>query len=78
MPDNRTKEQRSYNMSRTRSKDTKSEIIVRKFLYANGFRFRLHSKLLPAKPDITVFHPLLLVSERLSTNLRNAISTSPE
>lgn len=43
---------RSYNMSQIRGKNTKPEIIVRKFLFANGFRFRLHSKKLPGKPDI--------------------------
>ena len=54
MSDNRTKEQRSYNMSRIRSKNTKPEILVRKFLYANNIRFRLHSKTLPGKPDIVI------------------------
>lgn len=54
MPDNRTKEQRSYNMSRIRSTNTKPEILVRKFLFANGYRFRLHSKKLVGKPDIVI------------------------
>ena len=35
---------RSYNMSRIRSKDTKPEMIVRRFLFKNGFRYRLHVK----------------------------------
>jgi DNA mismatch endonuclease, patch repair protein len=43
---------RSYNMSRIRSKDTKPEIVVRRFLHANGFRYSLHDKKLPGKPDI--------------------------
>ena len=43
---------RSYNMSRIKSKDTKPEVLVRKFLHANGFRFRLYDKKLPGKPDI--------------------------
>ena len=43
---------RSYNMSRIRSKDTNPEIIVRKFLFSKGFRYRLHDKNLPGKPDI--------------------------
>jgi DNA mismatch endonuclease (patch repair protein) len=47
-------EGRSYNMSRIRSKDTKPEIVVRKFLFANGFRYRLHVKDLPGKPDIVL------------------------
>lgn len=43
---------RSYNMSQIKGKDTKPEILVRKFLFANGFRFRLHDKKLPGKPDV--------------------------
>ena len=43
---------RSYNMSRIRSKNTKPEIIVRKYLFAEGFRYKLHDKTLPGKPDI--------------------------
>jgi DNA mismatch endonuclease (patch repair protein) len=45
---------RTYNMSRIRSKDTKPEMIVRKLLFSNGFRFRLHRKDLPGKPDIVL------------------------
>lgn len=41
-------------MSRIRSKNTKPEIIVRKFLFARGLRYRLHEKKLPAKPDIVL------------------------
>ncbi len=52
MADNKTNEQRSYNMSRIRSKNTIPEIIVRKFLFSHGLRFRLHDKKLPGKPDI--------------------------
>ena len=43
---------RSYNMSRIRSKDTKPEMLVRKYLFAQGFRYRLHDKKLPGKPDL--------------------------
>jgi DNA mismatch endonuclease (patch repair protein) len=45
---------RSYNMSQIRSKNTKPEMLVRKFLHANGFRFRLHVKDLPGKPDLVL------------------------
>jgi len=45
---------RSRMMAGIRSKDTKPEMIVRKFLHANGFRYRLHSRKLPGKPDITL------------------------
>ena len=41
-------------MSRIRSKDTKPEIIVRKFLFSKGFRYRNHVKKLPGKPDIVL------------------------
>lgn len=43
---------RSYNMSRIRSKDTKPEILVRKYLFAKGFRYKLYDKTLPGKPDL--------------------------
>ncbi|NLN39329.1 MAG: DNA mismatch endonuclease Vsr [Smithella sp.] len=43
---------RSYNMSRIRGKDTKPEILVRKFLFSNGFRYKLYDKVLPGKPDL--------------------------
>lgn len=52
MADVHNKKTRSYNMSMIRSKDTKPEIIVRKFLFGNGFRYKLHDKMLPGKPDL--------------------------
>ncbi|RYE51257.1 MAG: DNA mismatch endonuclease Vsr [Sphingobacteriales bacterium] len=45
---------RSYNMSQIKGKNTKPEMLVRKFLHANGFRYRLHVKNLPGKPDIVL------------------------
>ncbi len=45
---------RSYNMSRIRGSNTKPEILVRKFLFSNGFRFRLHDKKLSGRPDIVL------------------------
>jgi DNA mismatch endonuclease (patch repair protein) len=54
MADVHSKETRSYNMSRIRSKDTKPEMLVRKFLHKNGFRYRLHVKNLPGKPDMVL------------------------
>lgn len=47
-----SRKQRSYNMSQIKGKDTKPEIIVRKWLWNNGYRYRLHRKDLPGKPDI--------------------------
>lgn len=41
-------------MSRIKGKDTKPEMLVRKFLFAQGFRYRLHVKNLPGKPDIVL------------------------
>lgn len=52
MADNHSKESRSYNMSRIKAKNTTPEIIVRKFLFHKGFRFRIHAQNLPGKPDI--------------------------
>lgn len=54
MADVHDKETRSYNMSRIKGKDTKPEMLVRKFLHANGYRYRLHVKDLPGKPDIVL------------------------
>jgi DNA mismatch endonuclease (patch repair protein) len=54
-PDNDTVDPaRSWNMSRIRAKDTKPELLVRRGLHGRGFRFRLHSRKLPGKPDLTL------------------------
>jgi DNA mismatch endonuclease (patch repair protein) len=45
---------RSYNMSRIKGKNTKPEMFVRKYLHTNGLHYRLHSKNLPGKPDLTL------------------------
>tara|TARA_R110002049_G_scaffold185431_4_gene353641 strand:- start:2778 stop:3230 length:453 start_codon:yes stop_codon:yes gene_type:complete len=47
-------EKRSDMMSGIRGKDTKPEIIVRSLLHRLGYRFRLHRKDLPGKPDIVL------------------------
>lgn len=54
MADVHTKQVRSYNMSRIKGKDTSPEKLVRRFLHASGFRYRLHVKELPGKPDIVL------------------------
>ncbi len=54
MVDVHTKEQRSFNMSRIRGGDTKPEMIVRSLVHSMGFRYRLHRKDLPGKPDIVL------------------------
>ncbi|TQJ39891.1 T/G mismatch-specific endonuclease [Arthrobacter sp. SLBN-112] len=54
--DKLTPEQRSWNMSRIRGKNTKPELLVRRLLHAKGYRYRLHGKSgsakLPGNPDL--------------------------
>lgn len=52
MVDVHTKKQRSFNMSKVKGVDTKPELVIRKALFAKGFRYRLHVKGLPGKPDM--------------------------
>ena len=52
--DNHTKQQRSYNMSHIRAKDTSIEIILRKALWYKGYRYRKNYKALPGTPDIAL------------------------
>lgn len=54
MADVHTPEQRSYNMSRIRGKNTKPEELVRKYLFSQGFRYRKNDTRLPGKPDIVL------------------------
>ena len=54
MADVLTKEQRSKCMAAVKGKNTKPEIIVRKFLFSKGLRYRLHDKKLPGHPDIVL------------------------
>ena len=48
------KKTRSYNMSQIKGKDTKPEAMVRKYLFAQGFRFRKNDRKLPGTPDIVL------------------------
>jgi DNA mismatch endonuclease, patch repair protein len=54
MADNLTAEQRKRNMANIRSRHTKPELIVRSIIHGLGYRFRLHDKKLPGKPDIVL------------------------
>lgn len=54
MADIKTKESRSYNMSRIAGKDTKPEELVRKYLFSKGFRYRKNVKKLPGTPDLVL------------------------
>src|SRR3954465_14637144 len=52
MVDTLTAERRSWNMSRIRGRDTAPERRLRSLLHRSGFRFRLHDRRLPGRPDI--------------------------
>jgi DNA mismatch endonuclease (patch repair protein) len=54
MIDTRTKKKRSEIMSKVRSKNTTPEILIRKLIFSMGYRYRLHVKKLPGKPDIVM------------------------
>ena len=43
---------RSKNMSKIKSKNTKPELVVRSILFKKGYRFKIHDKNLPGRPDI--------------------------
>lgn len=54
MSDHLTIEQRHKNMAAVRSKDTKPEMVVRKYLWSRGFRYRVNNPRLPGHPDIVL------------------------
>lgn len=54
MADTLSPEERSRLMARIRSRDTKPEMYVRKAVWRAGFRYRLHSRTLPGKPDLAL------------------------
>ena len=54
MPDRLTPLQRHHNMSAVRSSSTRPELIVRRYLWARGFRYRLNHPRLPGKPDVVL------------------------
>ena len=54
MTDVHSKETRSYNMSRIRGKDTQPEVLVRKYLFSKGLRFRKNDRRYPGTPDIVL------------------------
>ena len=64
MADNHSKEVRSMNMSHIRSTNSKPEEIVRKYLFAHGFRYRQNVKTLPGCPDIVLpkYHTVIFVN----------------
>ncbi|MBR2260388.1 MAG: DNA mismatch endonuclease Vsr [Paludibacteraceae bacterium] len=56
-------QKRSWNMSRIRSKNTKPELLVRRFLFGNGYRYRINVKSLPGTPDIVLkkYHTVIFI-----------------
>jgi len=64
MADKVDKKRRSEIMSSIRGQNTKPEMIVRKYLFSKGFRYRLHDKSLPGKPDIklTKYNSLVFIN----------------
>ena len=54
MTDVLTPQQRSFNMSRIRNRDTRPEMIVRSIIHGMGYRYSLHKKTLPGKPDVVL------------------------
>lgn len=64
MSDTISPEHRSWNMSRIRNKDTKIEVLVRKYLFSRGYRFRKNDKRYPGKPDVVLpkYHVVIFVN----------------
>jgi DNA mismatch endonuclease, patch repair protein len=54
MTDVHDRKTRSYNMSQIKGINTRPELLVRKYLFSKGFRYRLYDKKLPGKPDIVL------------------------
>lgn len=54
MPDTLTPQARSERMSRVRAKDSKPEMQLRRLVHGLGFRYRLHARDLPGKPDLVL------------------------
>lgn len=61
MVDVLTPAQRSFNMSRIRNRDTRPEMLVRSIVHRLGYRYRLHKKDLPGKPDIVLVRHLKII-----------------
>ncbi len=59
-----SKERRSEMMSNIKGKNTLPEIMVRKYLYSNGYRYRIHDIKLPGKPDIVLSRKKIAIEVR--------------
>ena len=64
MPDRLTPSQRHLCMSHIHSRDTKPELLVRRWLWSHGYRYRLNVKGVPGKPDIVMrpYHTAIFVN----------------
>ncbi len=64
MPDVHDRATRSRNMAAIKGKDTKPELIIRKGLHARGFRYRLHDRRLPGRPDLVMpkYHAVIFIN----------------
>jgi DNA mismatch endonuclease (patch repair protein) len=64
MPDVHDRATRSRNMAAIKGKDTKPELTIRKGLHARGFRYRLHDRKLPGRPDLVLpkYHAVILIN----------------
>ena len=64
MSDTMTREQRHYCMSRIRGKDTRPEMVERRWLHSEGSRYSLHSRRLPGCPDIVLrrYHTVIFIN----------------
>lgn len=61
MADVLTPQQRSFNMSRIRNRDTRPEMVVRSIVHRMGYRYSLHKKDLPGKPDLVLVRHLKII-----------------
>ena len=59
-----TREQRHHCMSRIKGKDTRPEMVVRRYLHARGFRYSLHVRRLPGCPDMVLrkYHTVIFIN----------------
>lgn len=74
MADSLTPEQSSYNMSKIRSSNTKTEIKLRKRLFAEGLRYRINDRKLSGKPDLVLkkYNTVILLMVVFCMDMKNA------
>lgn len=71
--DKLTKEQRHRCMSAIKNKDTKPELLVRKFLFSRGFRYRLNHPRLPGHPDLVLrkYRTVIFINGCFGMDIKN-------